>query len=60
MGIMNKNEFKTFMEKQVDEIKDYCNAKKLVNSEKTENEYAYEWIEKYSKEFRKKWLKYKN
>jgi len=57
---MNKNEFKTFMEKQVDEIKDYCNAKKLVNSEKTENEYAYEWIEKYSKEFRKKWLKYKN
>jgi hypothetical protein len=54
---MKENEFKDFMHSQLEEIRRYCKIKKMECPENFENEYAFEWIEKYSKEFLKKWEK---
>jgi hypothetical protein len=52
---MEKQEFKNFMQSQMKEIKKYTEEKNHMCPECFENEYAFEWIEKYSDEFRKKW-----
>jgi len=52
---MQENEFKRFMEYQLEEIKNYCKSKREGCPENFENQYAFEWIEKYSEEFSKKW-----
>jgi hypothetical protein len=52
---MKKDEFENFMQKQVEEIKRYMEEKSHDSPECFENQYVFEWIEKYSHEFRKKW-----
>ena len=54
---MNKKEFKKFMKKQVEEIKKYKNEKNQDCPECFENQYVFEWIEKYSCEFSRNWKK---
>jgi hypothetical protein len=52
---MEKSEFQLFMRSQIDEIKKYSDDKNQLCPECFKNQYALEWIEKYSEEFRKKW-----
>jgi hypothetical protein len=54
---MDKKEFEIFMQKQLEEIKKYNIEKNTDCPECYENQYVFEWIEKYSDEFSKKWNK---
>jgi|WetSurMetagenome_2_1015567.scaffolds.fasta_scaffold1013145_1 hypothetical protein len=54
---MKKEEFEIFMRNQVEEIKKYMMEKSMDCPECFENQYVFEWIEKYSSEFRENWFK---
>lgn len=53
---MNRYEFEDYMEEQAVEIKKYQWLMIHSHSDLTPQQIALEWIERYAKEFRQRWL----
>lgn len=54
---MKRREFLVFIQCQIDEINKYREKMLLISPETYKDQYVFEWIQKYSKEFRRKWNK---
>lgn len=58
---MNPDEFKEFMDAQIEEAKKFKAAQEKKYGKELGNEPIYQWIQLYSEDFRKKWeKKFKN
>ncbi|HOV15452.1 MAG TPA: hypothetical protein PK771_14285 [Spirochaetota bacterium] len=53
---MKRQQFLLFMQDQVEEIKRYREKMLLQSPETYYEQYAIEWIEKYSRSFKKNWV----
>ena len=54
---MSRDEFKKYMEEQLNQINKYKNAKLKKNKNLDKNYCVFEWIDTYAKKFSDKWNK---
>ena len=57
---MTGNEFTNYMKKQTEEIIKYKDERNFFIPEYFKNQYVFEWIDRYSEDFQKKWDEIKN